>query len=106
VSQNIVGDINLSTNIIMEDVVLLELARRFYGGKLTEIDELALDSAAEFLNVHNGVFSGNLSNDGVEANLLPQQIQKYNGESSNMTYRISIGLSFGRIDLMLSSEDE
>lgn len=101
VTQKIVGSLNLNIGLAMESEVLLEIARRFCGENLTEIDDLVKDSAGEFLNVHNGVFSSSLSAAGIEVDLLPQQIQmgvSFNGAS----YSLPIGLTFGQMMLYVS----
>lgn len=102
VTQAIDGDVSFTTGLLMEESVLLEMASRFSGENLTEIDELTLDSVAEFLNVNNGVFSGVLSEAGTEVNLQPQQVSQTIDRGKENGYRIPIGLSFGRIDLLLS----
>lgn len=102
VTQAIDGDISINTGLLMDKSALLELASRFSGQTITGVDELALDSVAEFLNVNNGVFSGNLSEAGVEVNLQPQQVCQPVGLNKEAGYCIPIGLSFGRIDLYLS----
>ncbi|MDR3590036.1 MAG: hypothetical protein P4N41_10305 [Negativicutes bacterium] len=106
VSQKIVGSVKMETGLIMKEAVLLAVANRFSGENLTEVNDLALDSAAEFLNLNNGVFSGSLSQDGTEVDLMPQQIEKGNACADRTVCRVPIGLSFGRIDLLLSRSGE
>lgn len=103
VTQVIDGELAFSSGLAMEESVLLEIASRFSGETLTQVDELATDSVAEFLNVHNGVFSGNMSELGISVNLQPQSIGKAADLVANHDYRVAIGLSFGRIDVLLSA---
>ncbi|TWH47650.1 hypothetical protein [Sporomusa sp. KB1] len=101
VSQQIFGDIALGTGLRVEQPVLLELAGRFYGESFTAVNELALDSAGEFLNVHNGVFCSSLSDMGLVVDLKAQSVQlgdSFDGQS----FRVNIGTSFGQIELILS----
>jgi hypothetical protein len=100
VSQPVHGDIALVTGLVMGEAVLLEIASRFYGEKLAAVDELALDSAGEFLNVHNGVFCSVLSNDGIKADLGPQAVRQDIPETGGI-YRVRIGTSFGEMELVL-----
>jgi hypothetical protein len=100
--QTMAGDVNISTALAMDASVLLEVASRFSGETLRQVDELATDSVAEFLNVHNGVFGGNLSELGIAVDLQPQQISETVDRDAETGYRVSIGLSFGRIDVLLS----
>ncbi len=102
VRQTMAGDVNISTGLAMDESVLLEVASRFSGEILQQVDELATDSVAEFLNVHNGIFGGNLSELGIAVDLQPQQNCKTVDLDDKTRYRVSIGLSFGRIDVLLS----
>jgi len=101
VTQKIVGNLTLDVALAMESPVLLEIARRFSGENLAEIDDLAIDCAGEFLNVHNGVFTGNLSHAGSEVDLMPQQVQR-DVSFHGAAHRLSIGLTFGQIHLFIS----
>ena len=100
VSQQIIGDIALGTGLRVEQPVLLELAGRFYGESFTTVNELALDSVGEFLNVHNGVFCSSLSDMGLLVDLKAQSVQQ--GDSlDRQSFRVNIGTSFGQIELVL-----
>ena len=102
VQQTITGEISLFTGLAMDDDTLLEIARHYSGEVLTEIDELAKDSAAEFLNMVNGIFCVNASNQGVELDLQLQTIVQNQLPTFKNGYRIPITLSFGKIDVILS----
>lgn len=101
VTQTVAGDVKIFTGLAMEGPVLLEVASRFSGETLSQVDELATDSVAEFLNVHNGVFGGNLSELGLEVDLQPQRIGKAVNWAEITGQRVSIGLSCGRLDVLL-----
>jgi hypothetical protein len=102
ISQQIKGEVVLLTRLSIEEGVLLELASRFCGEKLIVVDEMALDSAGEFLNVHNGVFCGALSDNGLHVDLEPQLVQQGDTFLDAGSYRIGIGTSFGQLELILS----
>jgi CheY-specific phosphatase CheX len=102
VSQNIIGELSLSTGLFMDDHVLLEIASRFYGEKISTVDELALDCAGEFLNVHNGVFGGSLSDAGIIVDLLPQFVTPIDRPFSATDYRLTVSTSFGPFEIILS----
>jgi CheY-specific phosphatase CheX len=102
VSQHIVGKFSLSTGLFMDDRVLLEIASRFYGESLTTVDEMALDCVGEFLNVHNGVWSGSLSDAGIVVDLLPQFVTQTDRPFASTDYRVVLGTSFGRFEMFLS----
>lgn len=102
VCQQIVGDLSLSTGLLMDETVLLEIASRFYGEKLSVADELALDSVSEFLNVHNGVFCSLLSDAGFKTDLQPPFGSRDEKPFQAAVYRIAVGTSFGQFELILS----
>lgn len=104
VQQTITGTNNLFTGLAMDDATLLEIARNYSGEVLTEIDELAKDSAAEFLNMVNGIFCVNASNQGIELDLQLQKILQNQTPALKNGYRIPIELSFGKLDVILSVE--
>jgi len=105
ISQTMTGVISISTGVIMNDELLLEMAKRYSGEELIEVNELALDSIAEFLNETNGIFTVNMSESGFELNLEPQEVQ---GDvlPSPRAYRIPIEISCGTIDLFICIGDK
>jgi len=102
IQQKITGEINLFTGLAMDDATLLAIARQYSGEPLTEINELAKDSATEFLNMVNGIFCVNASNQGVELDLQLQEIAPNQMPMFKNGYRIPINLSFGKMHLILS----
>ena len=68
-SQHMGGDVSIVTGILAEDAEFLELAGRYSEEELTEIDEIAIDSIQEFLNVINGIYSIQLAERGIEVEL-------------------------------------
>jgi CheY-specific phosphatase CheX len=102
VSQSMTGDVTLHSGFTAEDRVLLELARRYSNEEISEINELAIDSIGEFLNVANGLFCINLSNMGLDLDLYPQTVSKGTAFWGKSNYAVAIDTSFGRIDLVMS----
>lgn len=100
--QKIVGEISLFTGIAMNDEALLAIARQYSGEFLPEIDELAKDSAAEFLNMVNGIFCVNASEQGMELDLQLQKIVQTEMPALENGYRIPINLSVGTIDVIVA----
>ena len=102
VSQHFAGYLGFRTGVVMDERMLLETARRFSGEPLERIDELALDSVAEFLNVTNGIFAVNMSDMGLELDLLPQRVGANDAEPvAGKCYCVPIDLSYGKITLMI-----
>lgn len=102
VSQEIKGKYRLYTGIAANKDVFLRLASNYAHEKLTELDELAKDSLAEFLNVHNGVFLVNLSKQNIELDMNPQQFHSPKNIKKSGTYIIPIYLTEGQIYLIVS----
>lgn len=104
IHQNISGEIGLFTGLAMDDNALLAIARHYSGEVLTEIDDLAKDSVAEFLNMVNGIFCVNASNKGMELDLQLQKIAYKQVPALKNAYQIPITLSFGKIDVLLAAK--
>lgn len=102
VSQSMTGDVTLHSSFAAEDSVLLELARRYSGEQICEMNELAIDSIGEFLNVTNGLFCINLSNMGLDLDLHPQRVTRGAAFGGKSTYGVVINTGFGRIDLVMT----
>jgi hypothetical protein len=69
---------------------------------ITDVDELAIDSLGEFLNIHNGLFLTSLSNELIELELMPPEFQRDGGlQSAGALYRIPFTLSFGSFNFFI-----
>jgi len=104
VCQEILGEYHLYTSIAADKKTILNLASKFAGEQFTELDEMAKASITEFLNVHNGVFLVNMSNQNIELQMNPQEIYpNINIEKNNGTYIIPIYLTQGKVYLIISN---
>jgi CheY-specific phosphatase CheX len=100
--QEILGKLNFNTGIACETDVFVKLASRFAGEEIAEPDELAQAAVGEFLNLHNGIFLVNMSNNDIELELHPQEVLRdFNLRKSNDMYVISSHLNWGRFDVIL-----
>ena len=102
VSQSMTGDITFHSSFAVENGVLLELARRYSGEEICEVNELAIDSAGEFFNIVNGLFCINLSNMGLDLDLHPQMFAKGAAYGRQSNCAVVIDTGFGRLDLIMS----
>ena len=102
ITQKIYGDQTFFTGLRLRKNVFLELASRFYGERLEQLNELAIDCVGEFLNVHNGAFCSLLSSKGVWADLEAQQAQPFGCELQSRIYRLDIGTSFGPLEMLFA----
>jgi len=101
-SQEIYGKINMLTAIACDRDVFVKFAAKFAQEDITEPDELAQASVGEFLNLHNGIFLVNMSNNGVELEMNPQQVET-NRTLANpgKAYVITCHMTWGRFDVIL-----
>ncbi len=105
VHQNIVGEFPLFTAISVNKELLLYIASKNAEEELTEVDELAEASISEFLNLHNGIFLVNMSNEGIELNMNPQGIDKsvtVNGD----VLSINVHTTRGSFELLVSNKPD
>lgn len=103
VSQNIHGEYPLHLAISASDDVFIKFASIFSEEEIMENDEFTKATVSEFLNLANGLFIMNLSNLGIDLDLLPQaEHNKGSLSQLNDCHLLPIELTFGRIDLILS----
>lgn len=67
--QNIVNEKSLYTAFSIKDNDLLLFSSKYSGEKIEIIDEFAIDVCKEFINLHNGLFTVNMSNKGKKCDL-------------------------------------
>lgn len=73
VVQRMNGGLSAITVIDADASTMVEFASRFAKEELSEIDEYTQACVSEFINLHNGLFAVNMSNDnGIELKLEPQ----------------------------------
>lgn len=71
-SQDITGEFNTTTRIFADDSTLIEFAARYSGEDITELDEYVEAAGQDFINLHNGLFTVNVSNNQqIELKLTP-----------------------------------
>lgn len=103
--QHIKGEFSCTAAIDAEDKAYIEFGSRYAGEELTAVDEMADACAGEFLNLHNGLFAVNVSNDtGRELSLEPQEVirgEKITGMVD--TYKIPLIFPFGTVTFIIGS---
>ena len=105
VSQSMGGQLSLAVAVLAKKQMFLEMARRYSGEDLTELDELAEDSLAEFINVLNGLYIVNLSGRDLDMDLdMPRSSQDVGPTASNLI-AMRIVTDFGSFVIYLA-EDE
>lgn len=106
VTQHVSGSLNFSSSIDMEEDVAIAFASRYAKMEFTEFDEYVKASMEDFLNLHNGLFSVNMSNTySEELSLDPptQELEKVL-HLSDESFVISVIYPFGTIYLILTLE--
>lgn len=104
VTQNITGAINCSSSIDMEPSAAVGFASRYAKMEFTEFDEYVKASLEDFLNLHNGLFSVNMSNEvSMELTLDPpaQETEPVLTLSDN-AFVIPVIYPFGTVYLILT----
>jgi len=71
-SQDLEGDHHIRSYISMDEETVIAFASRYVGDTFTEVDEYVRASIEDFLNLHNGLFVVNISNQkSLEMELTP-----------------------------------
>ncbi|WP_248930557.1 hypothetical protein [Paenibacillus hamazuiensis] len=103
VSQEVTGPIRLTTGFSLKTDILLHVASRFAEEPVEAADELALASVGEFLNLHNGLFLINMSEQGIELGLTPQKVMEQAPlPDLQSTCFITVYLPAGSFELIVS----
>lgn len=92
----------LLTGLVLPEKTLVQLAEAYSGETIEEIGELAIDAVAEFLNLHNGMFSITVCNRGSETEMLPQKAEQAPALSVRQGYALSIVTPLGRWQLIFA----
>ncbi|QGQ93996.1 hypothetical protein EHS13_03270 [Paenibacillus psychroresistens] len=86
------------------EAAFLQLASMYAQESIEEPDEMMKASVGEFLNLHNGIYLVNRSNDGVELDMLPQTVTQQDELVANtpITAVIRIIGAYFTCDLLIS----
>lgn len=90
IKQNVTGELEFSTCVVVDESTMLNLARRYSGEDLNIVNDLTKDCIAEFLNENNGLFIVNMSDRGLELDLQPQYVSVDGIETLQNYYRVPI----------------
>lgn len=104
IEQRISGGLSAITLIDADAPTMIEFASRFANEKLTDDDEYTHACVSEFLNLNNGLFAVNVSNDsGLELKLEPQSYyDSLDIKSLSDACVIPVSFSFGKVDFIIS----
>ncbi|MCL2054099.1 MAG: chemotaxis protein CheX [Oscillospiraceae bacterium] len=104
VAQKINGKFSAVSVIDAEGDALVGFASRFSKETIKAPDEYALACLSEFLNLHNGLYAVNFSNEeGDELELEPQTAyEEYDLEYMENIYIVPVCFTFGTINFIIS----
>ena len=94
---------SLLSALIMSESCMNKVAATFAKIDVIDDNELAEASVTEFLNLHNGIFSVNMSNIGQEFNLVPPEVIRNNPNMHAEGHKINIQTVLGEITLILAA---
>ncbi len=100
--QNIIGARHAFTAVDASREAFIQFARRYSGLEMTELDEYTKASVGDFLNLHNGLFAVNMSNEqSLELTLeAPEFLTNYHYRLHKSIFCIPIQFSFGIINFL------
>lgn len=104
ISQRTSGNFSICTYVDMTETTCIDFASRYVKDTFTEFDEYVRASVEDFLNLNNGLFLVNMSNDfSIELTLNPLTIEEddlliFKDE----TYLLPIVYPFGTIHFIIS----
>lgn len=103
-TQDITGEFNAKTALIADEKTLINFACRYSGEELTEMDEYVDASACDFMNLHNGLFTVNVSNEHeMELKLTPPSTTKgVHAEDLNNIIILPIQYPFGIVKFLIT----
>lgn len=104
VSQRIHGKVNCISRVDMEEDVAIAFASRYAKTTFTEFDEYVQASIEDFINLHNGLFMVNMSNEhSIELSLDPPSVDTTEALLlSSTTFILPVIYPFGAIHLIIS----
>lgn len=106
VKQSFTGSYSGITCVTADEYVYTEFAKRFAGDSLGDVSEFVDETVGEFLNVTNGLFAVNESNEsGAELTMTPQEsINNQKIVFDKPAYCTPVMFSFGEVDFIITFE--
>ncbi len=103
VSQRIFGKFSMFTSFASNSLdALKHLAELFNKDTYSSFDEYAQDGISEFLNLHNGIFLVNISNNGVVLDMAPQNFSTgVKLDELPECFKITLTWIWGTVDMVI-----
>ena len=106
VAQDVIyNDIRYTLAIDLEEHGFIDFASRYSGETLTSLEDLTFAAVEDFINLHNGVFNVNLSNEyGIEATLSAlRRLENSLYSPEGMTYLMAVIFPFGSVNVLVTA---
>lgn len=103
IRQEIQGNYQMRSFISMDEETAIAFASRYVGDTFTEYDEYVQASLEDFLNLHNGLFIVNISNDSsIELTITaPELVEDPILDFDNPVYHFQVLYSFGIVHFLI-----
>ena len=103
-SQGIEGVLKANTSLVAEEKVLVDFSSRYADEEFSTFDEFVEASACDFMNLHNGLFTVNVSNDHeIELTLTPPVTVKGSTcEGFTEAIALPIQYTFGTVTFVIT----
>lgn len=105
IKQEITGDYNAITCIAADKDEYFEFAKKFAGDEFAIDNDFVNETVGEFLNVLNGLFAVNESNErGIEITMTPQdKVLNSVMNFEKPAFCIPVAFNFGEVDFLISN---
>lgn len=104
-SQGITGPFKAKSGIYASEATLIAMASRYAEEDFTEFDEYVEASICDFLNLHNGIFTVNMSNEfQMELMLEPPLENECDLDFNKTVYCIPINFPFGTLYFVMAND--
>lgn len=102
-TQDVTGKFNLSSSIVSDEKTLINFASKYADEEITEMNEYVSAAACDFLNIHNGLFTVNVSNSQqVELRLTPPDTVRGIKKDIENVIVLPIQYPFGIVNFVIS----
>lgn len=103
-SQAITGPFGACSAVYASEETFIGMASRYAEEDFIEFDEYVQASICDFLNLHNGIFTVNMSNEmQMELMLEPPLEDSFKPDFSKTVYCIPINFSFGTVNFVITN---
>lgn len=103
ITQNITGTFSTCTSVIADEKTLVDFSSRYAEDEMNDLDEYAQAAVCDFVNLHNGLFTVNVSNDQeIELRLTPPEFEKGVSDNKESVFVLPIQYPFGTLHFVIT----